>query len=551
MSFDLNALSAGRLDSLSDEDFRAALAGVLEMQKQDRRENQLLYFNPPTPEAERVIRSTAKTLGVGGGNRSGKTTNCIVKWVALATGIFPRGLEDPLREQFKGPLRVRMVVESLTTTLYPIILPKLQWWQWSGLPPADGEKGHWGWIPRNCLVDGDWASSWSEKLRMLTVLCRDPADPERILGKSTAQFMSFDQDSSDFASGDFDIIHHDEPPPSAIWRENEARVMSVGGTMMLSMTWPDDPSIPVDWIYDEVYEPGLPGLQHNPGVEWIELDTTRNPHLDQASIAAKAIGKDASWIQTRVKGQPIRFSNRIHPLFTDAPQHWCHSCGMTVIPVEGRCTECRGEAIPFCHVEDFEVRRNWPALFVIDPHPRKPHMWLHLQVDPQDDLWVVAEGQLDGDPMEVRSRADEIESTFGLDVTQRLMDPNMGASPASSKRGVTWRGEFYDAGLECDLADDSDVGRKKINEYLKPDDRTDRPRLHVHSRCANTIFQMKRYAWAEHRRSQERDLKEKPREKYDDYPTMLKYALNSNPVFSLLRHGAPVLRRPGTRRGAY
>ena len=39
------------------------------------------------------------------------------------------------------------------------------------------------------------------------------------------------------------------------WRENEARVMRVDGRMMLAMTWPDDPSINVDWLYNEVYEP--------------------------------------------------------------------------------------------------------------------------------------------------------------------------------------------------------------------------------------------------------------------------------------------------------
>jgi hypothetical protein len=32
-----------------------------------------------------------------------------------------------------------------------------------------------------------------------------------------------------------------------------------GRLMLLAMTWPDDPSIAVDWLYDEVYEPGKSG----------------------------------------------------------------------------------------------------------------------------------------------------------------------------------------------------------------------------------------------------------------------------------------------------
>jgi hypothetical protein len=46
----------------------------------------------------------------------------------------------------------------------------------------------------------------SNKLRMLRVLCRDPHNPDKVLGESTIQFMSLDQDPTDFASGDFHIV---------------------------------------------------------------------------------------------------------------------------------------------------------------------------------------------------------------------------------------------------------------------------------------------------------------------------------------------------------
>jgi hypothetical protein len=45
---------------------------------------------------------------------------------------------------------------------------------------------------------------------------------------------------------------------------------------------------------------------------------------------------------------------------------------------------------------------------------------------------------------------------------------------------------------------------------------------------------MKRYVWDNFRRADERDLKQTPRDKYDDYPTMLKYLLNSQPAFKAL-----------------
>lgn len=58
----------------------------------------------------------------------------------------------------------------------------------------------------------------------------------------------------------------------------------------------------------------------------------------------------------------------------------------------------------------------------------------------------------------------------------RIMDPNMGRSPSSAtQRNKTWQDEFDQVGLQFDLADDGEVGRHTINEYLKPDGMTDAP----------------------------------------------------------------------------
>jgi hypothetical protein len=125
------------------------------------------------------------------------------------------------------------------------------------------------------------------------------------------------------------------------------------------------------------------------------------------------------------------------------------------------------------------------------------------------------------------------------------MDPNMGRSPASVRRGITWQDEFSAANLYCDLADDSDVGRGRLNDYLQPDPRTYEPRIHFRPTCKNAIHQIKRYVWADHKRALERDIKQKPKEKYDDYPTMIKYLMNLDPTFRFLREGPQLIsRRP-------
>lgn len=550
---DLSRITPRQLIKLPNETLRYVAENILKMQQEDRRENNLLYYKPAHDACWKVHESNAKVMAVGGGNGSSKTETTIAHLMMLATGIIPNEprIRAAMLPKFKGSVKIRIVVESLTTVLHPIILPKLKWWVWTGLHPQGGDKGHWGWIPKTSLKGGSWEKSWSEKLRTLTVICRDPEDPDKVIGESSIQFMSHDQDPSDFASGDFDHVLHDEPPSYAIWTENQARTMRVNGTMYLAMTWPDDPSIPVDWIFDEVYEKGRDGPNKAPDVEWIELDTRNNPHLDQDAILAQ-MGKWSHEMRTvRIQGQPIRFSNRVHPLFTDLDTWWCFNCGRIILPIEEKCDCGSSNICEFNHVRDFQVAQNWPGIFVLDPHPRKPHMFLWALVDPSDDIWVVQDGELDDEPSELRAYIEEMEESLGINTQVRLIDPNMGRSPASAFRNITWKDEFDRAKLMCDLADDSDVGRGRFNEYLKPDPHTLRPRIHFHPRCQASIYQTKRYVWDDHRRKQEKDLKQKARQKYDDYPTMIKYLLNSEPTFNFLHHGAPVITRGGTRRGAY
>lgn len=235
-----------------------------------------------------------------------------------------------------------------------------------------------------------------------------------------------------------------------------------------------------------------------------------------------------------------------HPsLFTDIDAFWSFSKGATVFAAEEDDDTCR-----FNHVRNFD-NPPWPCVFLLDPHPRKPHMFCWVQVDPSDDLWVVAEGNVEGDPVDVRNHVERVERELGLTVGARIVDPNMGRSPASARRGITWQDEFDAAGLYCELGDDSDVGRARLNEYLKPDRHRWQPRIHVHPRCTDTIFQIKRYVWEDFRRKDEKDLKNKPRDKNDDYPTLLKYCMNYDPSFTFLHAGPTVLHRAGTRKGAY
>jgi len=546
---DISALDTNKINTMGDSQFQAVMRDVMKIQSEDRKECALRYYVPVSKYAREIHLATETVIGVGGGNGSSKTETCLAEMMMLATGITPDSLIgsfDPYTK-FRGPVNCRVVCESLTNVLHQIILPKLQWWQWTGHDMPGGVRGHWGWVPRDSLIGGLWDKSWREKDRVLRVLYRDPEDYKKVIGESRISFMSHDQDASDFASGDFHMILMDEPPKHAIWKECEARTMRVGGRLFLAMTWPDDPAIPVDWLFDKVYEPAQSGVD---GYKWFNLFTTDNPNLDQDAVAKQMEKWDDQTTRVRILGQPIRFSNRVHQNFTDQDQVWCFSCGDTCIEAEGACVKCQSSTIThYNHVREFTAEPNWPTLFLLDPHPRKPHMASWWQVDPNSDLWCVGEMQCAGDPTDVYYEAMEFESRMGLTVTFRYIDPNMGRSPASARRGVTWQDEFEKAGLYCDLADDAASGRQIIDTYLKPNRDTLQPRIHFHPRCDVSILQMKRHVWADYKEALEKAQKQVPKDKDDDFPTLLKYLVNTEPTFTFCTLGAPVIRRMGVGNG--
>lgn len=535
---DLTALTPERVGKLDEEEFNALLLELAGAQQLDRKENQLYYYRPASAAVVPIHQSRGRITGIGGGNGSSKTSSALVELIIHATGIVPyslRGVTD-WSTKLRGPVRCRIVCENLTTVLGPILMPMLKWYHWSGVDAPGGDRGHWGWIPRNCLIDGDWDRSYDAKSRLLRVLYRNPLNPDEVQGESMIVFNSYDQDPKDFASGDYHFVLLDEPPPLPIFRENQARTMRVNGRILMAMTWPDDPSLNVDWIFDEVYEPARQG---NPKIEWLEISSLENRFLMTEAVQEQHDAWDQRTRDVRIHGKPIRFSNRVHPLFTESREFYCFACGQTAILTEANlCRQCGGSDLePYQHVQEFELDHSWPVIWVVDPHPRKPHMSIYVVVTPTNDLWQI--GELEGacDPSTLKLMCDEFESQFSLDVRMRLMDPRMGGQPSGASRERTWLEEFAHAGLDCQPADSSDVGRGEFDEYLRPDFELRRPRVLIHPRCENTILQLKRFMWEDWAGRVDKSQKQTPKAKYDDYPACWRYVMNCKPDFDALIYG--------------
>ena len=538
------------LANLSDEELTELVGEFTSAIEQDRKENQIRYYKPVSEDAMRIHMTPADLVGIGGGNGSGKSESVLAEMIMCATGIFPDHMKAKLEAEYgpdwwkvksPGPMNCRVIIASLTSMLEMTFLPKLRWNEWTGVLPEGGDKGHWGWIPKHCLIDGKWDASWKGKTNLLCFKNFHPITGEE-RGVSRVQFMSNDQDAKNMVGNDLQFVMLDEPSTHPVFLENQARTMRGNGRIFLSMTWPDDPTIPVDWIFDEIYDPGNKQVKDMlltgtpPNIEWMELKTRDNAHLNQEKVEKQAGRWDAKMQAVRLEGKPIRFSNLVHPLYTgpDNEKVWCLDDTQEVyLDSNECCMTCGGRnTVAFCHTYDFEVDQSWPVVYILDPHPRKPHMMQWVVIDPNDNMWQIAELSVDDTPDEMAKQVKDIEYDMRLDVKLRLIDPNMGRSPSSAKeRGVTWQDEFAKSGIVCELANDSSVGRAKVDEWLKPDPYTHEPRLYIHESCVNTIFQMKRFRWDEFKVTQEKDQKQVTKQKDDDFPTNLKYLANRDPVY--------------------
>jgi len=164
-------------------------------------------------------------------------------------------------------------------------------------------------------------------------------------------------------------------------------------------------------------------------------------------------------------------------------------------------------------------------------------MMMWVQVDPNDEYQVVASIEVEGSAEDVEKAVNTLERKYGWSSIYRMMDPNMGRSPSGTERGITWQDEFSNVGLVFDLADDSDVGRARLNEYLKPDPQLGRPMITFSADVDAVIFQLKRYVWADARRLSS-PKRQTPKPEYDDYPTLLKYLMNRLPTYRELRNAS-------------
>ena len=544
---ELGALSRDELVARARKNpvwFRSVLTQMTTAVETDRKECQLAYYQVRNADALTVHTSTKREIALVGGSRSGKSDTSLAELSIQTTGHIPISLMGVYpREKIRAPIRARVVCNSLTDTLEPVIKPKLRWDHWNGAGDPSEGRGHWGWIPRKCLVGGSWEKAYSERYRTLHVTVdsywRGPTgEVNSVSGTSSIQFMSYDQELSAFAGSSLHLICHDELPPADIYRENRLRTLDVRGQIITAFTPPDEAGVAqtdATWFFDEVYEPGLPGPNQHAQIDAVTLFTERNTILSAEDIQAIAERLTDEQRAVRLYGRFIHLSGVVYSLFERTYATWCYRCQKRVLGMDGTCPSCHGNDIgTFTHVvEPFPIPPGWPVVMVIDPHPRKADAIGWFAVAPSDDCYLVGELEAQGTAKDVVNTIRSFEEQHRIRPVKRLMDPNIATETNDRmQRGWTIRKEYDAEGLRCDLANDEiNAGISQVQEFLRPDPRTRRPRLSIFNTCPRMIYGMTHWTWDEWIRGGDREPKEKVRDRHKDFPDLVRYFVLDRPSF--------------------
>jgi len=173
------------------------------------------------------------------------------------------------------------------------------------------------------------------------------------------------------------------------------------------------------------------------------------------------------------------------------------------------------------HVGDFKYNPEWPVYAALDYGWTNPFVWLLLQVDPFDNVYVIGEHY--APHMTVEENVNEIVRKGLAPSALRLIYPDP-ASPSDTAVVEKMLQVVGMSGTGGPIQDRLEL----IRRWLKPklDDRVSqesgvwKPKLMVDRKCVNMIREFSEYRYPEHV-SESREASENPMKKDDHTPEAL------------------------------
>jgi phage terminase large subunit-like protein len=305
------------------------------------------------------------------------------------------------------------------------------------------------WCPVADLRGGTWSDAYDTQERTL-----------HFENGSFVEFMSYDQDVDKFAGTSRHFVHFDEEPPQDIYIECTARLIDTKGSWWMTLT----PVMGMEWMYDDIYIPGMNNPQSSISV--IEVEMYENPHLGREEIQEFLDSLPEEDRDARIKGKFVRRGGIIYKAFSK----------MHII-------EPLSEINPYAEL-----------YASLDHGFNNPTAWLWHLVDSDGNINTFMEHyEREMTVEEHAAQVHAINKAIGREPGLYIGDPAIAQRNAST--GASIQAEYAQHGIYITLGSNEILnGINKINTYLaygpgKP------PRWHVTSNCENLIKEIQKYRW--------------------------------------------------------
>jgi hypothetical protein len=302
-----------------------------------------MYFYEPNRKMYKWFLQPHWIKGIRGGNRSGKTSGCVIDLIMQVEGWHPLqkiNMERLIEEAWER--KVRKWLKSLWAQKIFLKMPPL--------------KMRCSTVDYTTYVDkvtGPEFEKWATRMKVREFAYANDKKRKIIWNDgSFIEFMTYEQPILTHGGAARDAIFHDEEPPNGIWEQSKMRVMTTSGRMTLGMTAEQG----VTWTEDDIWKPGL--SERNQNIYASQLSSYENPVNTQEMIEKiKETCRDDTEIAIRIYGKSTPRGGNVYPMVFES-KPWV--------------------------IDPFDIPHNSGYLVLaIDPHPQLPHACLWIWVDYQ------------------------------------------------------------------------------------------------------------------------------------------------------------------------
>lgn len=353
----------------------------------------------------------------------------------------------------------------------------------------------------------------------------------------TWDVMTYNQDVTEFASANKDLILLSEPPPEGIFQETVTRLRGQG-VVLVDMTQLDMAQFNAKLLEDglsidgrQVGEVRYTYMHHH------EACAEHYPggHRSHASIEAEYalwLREDPTVAEARASGKPLRLSGLIYPTWGPANEL---------------------AALPEYHQQCWAAGKRRITL-VVDPHDRKPWAAVWFATFPNDDVVAFAEWppfrfhEVKASPLaaidDYRGMILDTEAEIGEAASARLVDPRFGVAPKSGQ-GRSVKDMLADPCLACTQkhkAKAREACKHRLHFTLPPyetvhhvplrglignAEKDVRPKFYaLKEACPNLCYGMRHYAWKENK-DPKKGLSETAELVFKDFPDLPRYLVDA------------------------